>query len=170
MPRKFRIRRPLLDFSQRSICKLRQNWFLFWIHHTHCKLALDFLAIQSKNSCYFIANDSFSNFETCLVSKSQDCQSKHRGRDWRLVSNLQLRISSLSLRAPWTCKKLWTLHGNFLACTKIIFCSHNIWLGLLFSLMISANRTQFWILFTLKLHSLQTICSAASCIAWIGSD
>ena len=103
--RKFRIRRPLLEYTQRSICKVRNICF-------------EFTQMQGSiwlSGIHFIAKDFF-----VFLSKSQDFQSKHKGKDWRLVSNLRLRISSLSLRAPWTYKKLWTLQCIFLACLKTL--------------------------------------------------
>ena len=128
------------------------------------QVSIRFFGYSVKELMLF-ANDSFSNFESCLVSKSQDCQSKHRGRDWRLMSNLQLRISSLSLRAPWTYKKLWT-HSVHIFCVSknITFCSDNIYM-----LKCSYMIIFFKILFITSSHTFQTFWSAVCCIAWIGS-
>ena len=148
----FRIRRPLLEYTQRSIYKDRNICF-------------EFTQMQGSHwlsGIHFIAKDFFA-----FLSKSQDFQSKHKGKDWRLVSNLRLRISSLSLRAPWTYKKLWTLQCIFLACLKTL--SFAVTICYIYMLKCSYMSIFFKILFIISSHTFQTFWSAVCYIAWIGS-
>ena len=82
------------------------------------------------------------------------------------MSNLKLRISSLSRRAPWTYKKLWTLQCIFFACLKTL--SFAVTICYIYMLKCSYMSIFFKILFIISSHTFQTFDQLCAALLGLG--